>query len=69
MAKRLMTAAETAVEIYGDAEKQDRVYTLLREGILPGVHLGRQVRVDKQALDEFIRNGGKALPGGWRREA
>ncbi len=48
---------------------EDRVYTLAREGILPHVRLGRQIRVDSQVLEEFIRGGGKALPGGWRREA
>ncbi len=69
MSKRLLTAAETAEVLFGDEEKQDRVYTMLREGILPGVRLGRQVRVDKQALDEFIKGGGKAFSGGWRREA
>jgi excisionase family DNA binding protein len=47
---------------------EDRVYALAREGILPHVRLGRQVRVDSQTLEEFIRKGGKALPGGWRRE-
>ncbi len=48
---------------------EDRVYTLAREGILPHVRLGRQIRIDSQVLEEFIRGGGKALPGGWRREA
>lgn len=48
---------------------EDRVYSLAREGVLPHVRLGRQIRVDSDALEEFINNGGKALPGGWRREA
>ena len=69
MSKRLLTAAETAEVLYGDEGKQDRVYAMLREGILPSVRLGRHVRVDSEALDEFIRNGGKAFSGGWRKEA
>jgi len=48
---------------------EDRVYSLAREGVLPHVRLGRQIRVDSDALEEFINSGGKALPGGWRREA
>lgn len=47
---------------------ETRVYELCRRGLLPHVKLGRQVRVDREALDEFIRSGGKALPGGWRWE-
>jgi len=43
-----------------------RVYTLAREGILPSVRLGRQLRFSAEALDKFIANGGKPLPGGWK---
>ncbi|MEW6523647.1 MAG: helix-turn-helix domain-containing protein [Bacillota bacterium] len=47
-----------------------RAYEMARTGLLPGVvRLGRQIRVNKVALDEFIRNGGQALPGGWKWEA
>lgn len=46
----------------------ERVYALARQGLLPAVRLGRQVRFSAAALEEFVRNGGKALPGGWRRE-
>jgi putative molybdopterin biosynthesis protein len=45
-----------------------RCYELAREGLIPTVRLGRQLRVDPQALDEWIRRGGKALPGGWRKD-
>ena len=46
-----------------------RVYELIRLGLLPGtVRVGRQIRVDPSRLDEFVRTGGSALPGGWRRE-
>lgn len=46
-----------------------RAADLARQGLLPVVRLGRHIRVDPEALDAFIRNGGKALPGGWRRES
>ena len=47
---------------------QARAYGLMRDGILPVVHLGRQVRVDEDALREFIAGGGCPLAAGWRRE-
>jgi excisionase family DNA binding protein len=46
-----------------------RVYELIRLGLLPGtVRVGRQIRIDPSRLDESVRTGGSALPGGWRRE-
>ena len=48
--------------------RKARVYTLVREGVLPAVHIGRQIRIDKNALSEWIRAGGCALPGGWKRD-
>jgi excisionase family DNA binding protein len=48
--------------------KYARATDLARSNILPVVRLGRQVRVDQRALDAFIAGGGKALPGGWRRD-
>jgi len=48
-----------------------RVYELIRTGLLPPgvvVHLGRQVRIDEEALREWVKGGGQSLPGGWRRE-
>jgi len=64
---RRLLATEEVAEVL--AVKPARVYELCRQGILPHVKLGRQVRVDKVALDEFITGGGKALPGGWKKEA
>jgi excisionase family DNA binding protein len=46
-----------------------RAAALARDGILPVVRLGRQLRVDPNQLAKFVEEGGKALPGGWRREA
>ena len=45
-----------------------RVYWLIREGLLPGVHLGRQVRVAEDTLQHFIKEGGARFPGGWRKD-
>jgi excisionase family DNA binding protein len=36
-----------------------RIYDLVREDRMPGVvRIGRQVRIDPAALDEWIANGG-----------
>jgi len=35
-----------------------RAYELIRLGILPAVRMGRQLRVDENALQEWIKNGG-----------
>lgn len=48
-----------------------RVYEMVRTRVLPpgvAIRLGRQVRIDADALVEWLRSGGQALPGGWRRE-
>jgi excisionase family DNA binding protein len=42
-------------------------YSLLRQGLLPSVRIGRQIRVSEAALADFIVNGGRAWPGGWRK--
>ncbi|RIV24734.1 DNA-binding protein [Alicyclobacillaceae bacterium I2511] len=46
---------------------EDRAYQMAREGILPCIHMGRQVRVKPEALESWLANGGKALPGGWKK--
>jgi excisionase family DNA binding protein len=58
---------EQVAKILGTSKP--RVYELIRSGLLPSVHLGRQVRVADNVLEEWIAQGGQALPGGWRREA
>lgn len=45
-----------------------RIYALVRDGLIPVVKLGRQVRFAKQAIEKWIADGGTALPGGWKRE-
>jgi excisionase family DNA binding protein len=49
-----------------------QIYAMVREGILPSgvvVKLGRSIRIDPDALEEFIKSGGKPLEGGWRKDA
>ena len=48
--------------------KEYRIYDLAREKILPSVFIGRQIRFSGAAIEEFIENGGKRFPGGWKRE-
>ena len=62
---RLLTAREVA-DALGVSEA--RVYELARMGLLPATRLGRQVRFNARAVAEWIESGGRALPGGWRRE-
>lgn len=47
---------------------RQRVYELCRIGIIPHVRLGRQIRVHPGRLQECLTEGGRGLPGGWRRE-
>ena len=47
---------------------RSRAYELVREGLIPSIRLGRQVRIEESALREWILAGGQGLPGGWRRE-
>lgn len=44
-----------------------RAAELARQGLIPVIRLGRQVRVCPDQLETFIAKGGRALPGGWRR--
>jgi excisionase family DNA binding protein len=37
-----------------------RVYEAIRLGLLPAVHIGRQVRIEEQAFREWICRGGSA---------
>lgn len=36
----------------------DRAYALARDGIIPVVHMGRQVRVNRETLSDWIKAGG-----------
>lgn len=39
-----------------------RVYDLIQDGLLPAVHLGKQVRVRPDVLEKWIEQGGSRLP-------
>lgn len=47
--------------------RRGRTEELIRQGLLPAVRLGRQVRVEETSLRAWITAGGQAWPGGWRR--
>jgi excisionase family DNA binding protein len=64
MTKELLTLEQTARVL---TVTYARAAELARQGVLPVVRLGRQIRVSPDDLNQFIANGGKALPGGWRR--
>lgn len=63
---RLLTAREVA-ELLQVA--LPRVYELVREGTLPCVRLGRQIRFHEVKLMEWIEQGGSALPKDEARDA
>jgi excisionase family DNA binding protein len=63
---RLLTLEQLA-EVFGVTYA--RAAELARENVIPVVRLGPQIRVDPNALERFIADGGKALPGGWKRTA
>ena len=48
---------------------RSRAYELARQGLIPTVRLGRQIRFEEEALRQWIADGGKALSGGWRGRA
>ncbi|MBA2671626.1 MAG: helix-turn-helix domain-containing protein [Gemmatimonadetes bacterium] len=50
-------------------EKRESIYRMCREGILPHVRLGRKVKFAPEQIEDYLRAGGQALPGGWRKEA
>ena len=55
---KLLKAQEVAERL---SLPKARVYTLAREGRIPGVlRLGSQIRFDPQALEAWIRNGGSS---------
>ncbi len=55
---RLLTAQQTADVLQ---VALPRVYALAREGVVPAVRLGRQIRFDEAHLREWIERGGASL--------
>ncbi len=39
-----------------------RLYELARTGVVPSVRLGRSLRFDEMALQEFVQQGGSRQP-------
>ena len=62
----LLTAEEIAAIL---KVRKHRVYELARTGVLPVVRVGRQLRFDEHRFQDWIRNGGRSLSGGWKRSA
>ncbi len=54
--ERLLIAEEVA-EIL--KVNKDRVYSLARQGVIPHVRIGRQVRFSESALHDWILRGGQ----------
>lgn len=52
---RLMTVREVAQRLQVGVP---RAYQLIRDGVIPSVRIGSQVRVDPLLLDEWIARGG-----------
>lgn len=63
MENRLLTIEEVCTIL---RIKPDRAYQLAREGVIPVVRIGRQIRIDAEGLKRFIAAGGQMLPGGVR---
>jgi excisionase family DNA binding protein len=63
VSQELLTLAQAAEVLQ---VKYERAADLARQGVLPVIRLGRQVRVSREQLATFISRGGRAWPGGWR---
>ncbi len=57
---RLLTVSQVARVLQ---VRIPRAYQLVRDGVLPVVRVGRQVRVDEDALREWVSRGGHGLEG------
>ena len=45
----------------------DRVYEAIRQNLLPSVHIARQIRIEEQAFNEWVRQGGLRYAPGHNR--
>lgn len=62
----LVTAAQVATYL---GVTTQRVYDLCRLDMLPHVRVGRSLRFCPARTMDWVASGGRALPGGWRKEA
>ena len=46
-----------------------RVYEAIRLGLLPAVHIGRQVRIEEQGFQDWVRRGGQTYEPGVQSQA
>lgn len=60
--KGRMLRADAVAELLDLPRK--RVYLLARDGIIPHIRVGRQVRFSAQELEAWIAAGGAGYPGG-----
>ena len=49
--------------------KRERVYEAVRLGLVPAVHIGRQIRIEQKAFVDWVRGGGQTCAAGWRHQA
>jgi excisionase family DNA binding protein len=63
----LVTAKVLSKELGIKELTRARLYQMARDGLIPHIRLGRSVRFDRARVNEWLANGGTALPGGWRR--
>ena len=56
--ERLIKVSEVASVL---ACSEDRVYSLARWKIIPSVKIGRSIRFNPLAIQEFIEDGGREL--------
>ena len=63
---RLLTMKEVALRL---GISLQRTYEMGRLGLLPVVRLGRQLRVEEGRLASWVEDGGRGLPGGWKRNS
>lgn len=49
--------------------KRERVYEAVRLGLVPAVHIGRQIRIEQKAFIDWVRGGGQTCAAGWRHQA
>lgn len=50
-------------------QNRSHLYKMAREGLIPSIRIGRSVRFHPEQIEEWMRNGGQALEGGWRHQA
>ncbi|MBM3763703.1 MAG: helix-turn-helix domain-containing protein [Acidobacteria bacterium] len=66
------TISQTCQEYPAEFPSEQSLYRAVRENILPpgvAVRIGRRMLINTDKLQQWLDNGGQALPGGWKRES